>query len=579
MHDEQHPPDRGGHAGRRDRRPGQQPRRQRRRGERLRRGRARPAPSGAGADPLRRPCRAARGAASAAAGWAATVERMRATPGIEHRRSNDEWSAVQTLRHLVFVHDSWFRRCVLGSTDLFTPMGLGIDFVPDQRGAGARPRRPTPTLDEVLAVRDRAGRRARGLAGRRSPPSTCRRRRRCPTAPAGRRTPAAGRSPQCLRTVLDEEWAHHGFCVRDLDRWPATGSTGGTLARVDRVSEMTYRPLGDSGLMVSAVGIGCNAFGRRVDLDGVRDILDAAQDVGVTLLDTADVYGGTGASEEMLGEALQGRRDEFVVATKFGMDMRGANGADHGARGSRALRTPGGRGVAAAAADRPHRPLPVPRARRGHPDRGDAVGADRPGPRGQGPLRRLLQRRGLAGRRRRLDRPYRRASSASSRCRTATPCSTARSRRRWCRPASSSGSGVLPYFPLEYGLLTGKYHRGQDAPGRLARRGRRRRRGSSTPTGTGSRRSRSTPRRAASRCSTSPIAGLAAQPAVGVGDRRRDLAATRCAPTPRRCAGSRRGRPRRARRDHPQVISPRRPTDRANQHVKTCATAGMNMSQ
>ena len=60
---------------------------------------------------------------------------------------------------------------------------------------------------------------------------------------------------------------------------------------------MTYRPLGDSGLMVSAVGIGCNAFGRRVDLDGVKEILDAAQDVGVTLLDTADVSGGGGASE------------------------------------------------------------------------------------------------------------------------------------------------------------------------------------------------------------------------------------------------------------------------------------------
>ena len=101
------------------------------------------------------------------------------------------------------------------------------------------------------------------------------------------------------------------------------------------MSDMSYRPVGDSGLMVSAVGIGCNAFGRRVDLDGVRGILDAAQDVGVTLLDTADIYGGGGASEEMLGEALQGRRDDFVVATKFGGDMGGSNGEDHGARGSR----------------------------------------------------------------------------------------------------------------------------------------------------------------------------------------------------------------------------------------------------
>jgi aryl-alcohol dehydrogenase-like predicted oxidoreductase len=101
------------------------------------------------------------------------------------------------------------------------------------------------------------------------------------------------------------------------------------------MSDMSYRPLGDSGLMVSAVGIGCNAFGRRVDLEGVSDILDGAQDAGVTLLDTADVYGGDGASESLLGQALKGRRDQFVLATKFGMDMQGLNGADHGVRGSR----------------------------------------------------------------------------------------------------------------------------------------------------------------------------------------------------------------------------------------------------
>jgi aryl-alcohol dehydrogenase-like predicted oxidoreductase len=100
--------------------------------------------------------------------------------------------------------------------------------------------------------------------------------------------------------------------------------------------DMVYRSLGNSGLMVSAVGIGCNAFSRRVDQDGVNEILDAAQDTGVTLLDTSDTYGvEPGASEQMLGQALEGRRDEFVLATKFGMDMRGANGTDHGVRGSR----------------------------------------------------------------------------------------------------------------------------------------------------------------------------------------------------------------------------------------------------
>lgn len=88
--------------------------------------------------------------------------------------------------------------------------------------------------------------------------------------------------------------------------------------------------------MVSTVGIGCNAFSRRVDLDGVKQILDAAQDTGVTLLDTADIYGAPpGGSEELLGEALRGRRESFVVATKFGMDMQGVLSADHGVRGSR----------------------------------------------------------------------------------------------------------------------------------------------------------------------------------------------------------------------------------------------------
>ncbi len=98
--------------------------------------------------------------------------------------------------------------------------------------------------------------------------------------------------------------------------------------------EMIYRPLGDSGLLVSAVGIGCNAFSRRVDADGVAEIVAAARDTGITFLDTADVYGGTfGGSEELLGAALEGQRDEFVLATKFG---HSEPGPALGARGSRA---------------------------------------------------------------------------------------------------------------------------------------------------------------------------------------------------------------------------------------------------
>ncbi|WP_202619219.1 aldo/keto reductase [Ornithinimicrobium cavernae] len=100
------------------------------------------------------------------------------------------------------------------------------------------------------------------------------------------------------------------------------------------MTEMTYRPLGDSGLRVSTVGIGCNAFGTRIGGDRVQEIVDAAIEAGITLFDTADTY-GRGESETLLGEALNNRRDDVVVATKFGMDMHGANGPDWGARGSR----------------------------------------------------------------------------------------------------------------------------------------------------------------------------------------------------------------------------------------------------
>jgi aryl-alcohol dehydrogenase-like predicted oxidoreductase len=98
---------------------------------------------------------------------------------------------------------------------------------------------------------------------------------------------------------------------------------------------MTYRQLGHSGLTVSTVGIGCNNFGARMADTDVSSVVDAAIEAGITLFDTADVYGNRGGSETLLGQALQGRRDEVVVATKFGMDMGGANGPDWGVRGSR----------------------------------------------------------------------------------------------------------------------------------------------------------------------------------------------------------------------------------------------------
>jgi len=102
------------------------------------------------------------------------------------------------------------------------------------------------------------------------------------------------------------------------------------------MGDMRYRRLGDSGLVVSVVGLGCNNLGSRLDRDRSRAVVEAALDAGITMFDTADVYGRPrGTSEQLLGEALGNRRDDVVVATKFGMDMEGANGPDFGARGSR----------------------------------------------------------------------------------------------------------------------------------------------------------------------------------------------------------------------------------------------------
>ncbi len=84
---------------------------------------------------------------------------------------------------------------------------------------------------------------------------------------------------------------------------------------------MEHRALGKSGLQVSIVGLGCNNFGMRVDAAQTRAVVQRALEEGVTLFDTADIYGGRGKSEEMLGQALGERRKDAIVASKFGMPM------------------------------------------------------------------------------------------------------------------------------------------------------------------------------------------------------------------------------------------------------------------
>ena len=227
---------------------------------------------------------------------------------------------------------------------------------------------------------------------------------------------------------------------------------------------MTYRPLGDSGLVVSSLGLGCNAFGRRVDQDGVAALLRASRDVGLTLLDTADIYGGRpGQSESMLGEALQGQRDEFVLATKFGMDMQGVNGQDFGVRGSR-------RYVRRAVENS---------LRRLQTDHIDLYQLHRPDP--VTPLEETLE--ALTDLVREGKVLYVGCSNfdgwqvadAAWTSQTAGLASFVSVQNEYnlldreieteVVPACERfGLGVLPFFPLAHGLLTGKYRRGEQAP-------------------------------------------------------------------------------------------------------------------
>ena len=230
------------------------------------------------------------------------------------------------------------------------------------------------------------------------------------------------------------------------------------------MSEMSYRRLGASGLVVSVVGIGCNNFGRKLDADGTRAVVDAAFDAGITLFDTADIYGAPhGSSEECLGAALRGRRDEIVLATKFGMDMEGLNGADRGARGSRgyivravesSLRRLGTDYIDLYQLHSPDEATPIDETLAALDDlvRGGKV--------------RYLGNSNFAG--------WQIADADwSARAAGRTPFISAQNHYSLLHreveaevvPACERfGLGLLPFFPLDSGLLSGKYQRGTTAP-------------------------------------------------------------------------------------------------------------------
>ncbi len=222
---------------------------------------------------------------------------------------------------------------------------------------------------------------------------------------------------------------------------------------------MRARRLGREGPEVSVVGLGCNNFGRTVDLEGTRAVVDAALEAGVTLLDTADVYGDRGGSESFLGEVLEGRRDGVVLATKFGQDM----GDGTKARGSRAYI---------------HKAIDasLARLRTDYVDLYQYHTPDDVTPFEEtfGALDELVR----VGKVRfvghsNLDAPQIEEVDAICRDRGfARPVSAQNQYSLLRREAEKEllptcerlGIGVLPYFPLASGLLTGKYRRGEPRP-------------------------------------------------------------------------------------------------------------------
>jgi aryl-alcohol dehydrogenase-like predicted oxidoreductase len=227
------------------------------------------------------------------------------------------------------------------------------------------------------------------------------------------------------------------------------------------------RRLGDGGPDVTVVGVGCNSFGGTYDsafgLEEARAVVDAALDAGVTLFDTADVY-GQGRSEEHLGAALEGRRESVVVATKFGMPMLGAPDLPRGSAAyvrwacDQSLRRLGTDWIDLYQQHQPDTETPV----------AETLGA----------LHELVE----AGK-------VRFAGSSNFSARQVEEADSVARERGLTRLVSAQnqysllhreaeeellptcerlGIGVLPWYPLARGLLTGKYGRGEPLEGRLA---------------------------------------------------------------------------------------------------------------
>ena len=222
---------------------------------------------------------------------------------------------------------------------------------------------------------------------------------------------------------------------------------------------MRTRRLGKHGPEVSVVGLGCNNFGGRVGLDGARAVVDAALEVGITLFDTADIYGNGGGSEEVLGHLLEGRRERVVLATKFGGDMGDGTKERGSARYVRKAIDASLRRLRTDYVDvyQYHFPDGVTPfeetfgALNELVEQGKVryVGHSNLDARAVEEIDELCQRRDFT-------RPVSAQNEYSLLRRDAE--------RDLLPTCERLGLGVIPYFPLASGLLTGKYKRGQPVP-------------------------------------------------------------------------------------------------------------------
>ena len=219
---------------------------------------------------------------------------------------------------------------------------------------------------------------------------------------------------------------------------------------------MDIRTIGS--LSVSAVGLGCNNFGMRIDEDRTKEVVGAAIDAGITLFDTADVYGGAGRSEELLGRALGTRRKDVIVATKFGMPMGDgkAGGAPDYVRAAcdDSLRRLGTDAIDLYQQHAPDATVPIE----------DTLGA----------LADLV----AAGKVREigcsnftpdmLDEATKVAANRGIPRFVSVQNELSLLRRKGdlalIDACEGNDLGILPYFPLSSGMLTGKYRRGEEPP-------------------------------------------------------------------------------------------------------------------